>query len=274
MTLRIALVGLAVAALLAAGAVLLLRQPGTGVLVEAPRVVVTEEVPGDALVFMTLRNTGTESDVLIGAVSDLAGNCGFHGPTVGSDGSGGAFVTVPAGAETLLGPETAHIEMLGVARDLAVGDLVPITLVFQNAGEVEIKARVDAKVARSDLIRQAGLYEPVAGEPMPEITVSAEPLEDNRWRIALDLKNFEFDEAAVDTPHQPGRGHAHLYIDNVKIGRLYAPVFETEPLEPGTHQIAITLNTNDHRAYARDGAPITATTEIYQCMCGDWETKQ
>jgi hypothetical protein len=36
----------------------------------------------------------------------------------------------------------------------------------------------------------------------------------------------------------------------------------TEPLEPGTRVLSVTLNTNDHRSYGRAGGTVTATIEV------------
>ncbi len=46
-------------------------------------------------------------------------------------------------------------------------------------------------------------------------------------------------------------GHAHLYIDDKKITRIYAPWFyiPTKWLKKGTNQVRVTLNTNDHGQY-------------------------
>jgi copper(I)-binding protein len=262
MTLRILGVGLAAVLVIGAAAFFLFRGTSGGVLVESPRLVATDTQPGDAMVFMTLTNTSDTPDILIGAVSDYAGNCGFHGPTVGRDSKGEEFVVVPPGGSTALSAETAHLELLGIDEPLREGQLIPMTLIFQNAGEVAIKARVEALVPRSELTLRAGLYEPSADEPVPAITLTAQPEGEGRWRIAVDIGDFDLDKSAVDSAHVPNQGHAHYYIDNVKIGRLFAPEFVTDPLPPGPHQIAVTLNTNDHRAYAKDGRPITATITV------------
>lgn len=262
MTKRAISVAILVLALLGVAGYFLMEQSGSGVLIESPRLVATDTLPGDAMVFMTVRNTGTEPDILIGAVSDLASQCGFHGPTVGTGTDGLPFITIPAGGATTLAAETAHLEMLGLEEKLEEGQLVPLTLIFQNAGEVTVKARVEALVSPSELTKRAGLYEPGPSEPAPTLALSAVPAADGSWTVSLDLENFTFDEAAVDGEHVPGHGHAHLYIDNVKIGRVYGTEIVTDPLPPGEHVISVTLNTNDHRAYAKNGEPVTATITV------------
>jgi hypothetical protein len=62
--------------------------------------------------------------------------------------------------------------------------------------------------------------------------------------------------AAVD-----GAGHAHLYVDGEKVGRLYGPDVHL-PLDPGEHEIRVTLNGNDHADLEVDGVPVEATTTV------------
>jgi periplasmic copper chaperone A len=48
---------------------------------------------------------------------------------------------VPAGGELVLEPGGSHLMLVGV-DDLAVGDTIEITLVWENAGEVTVSAEV------------------------------------------------------------------------------------------------------------------------------------
>jgi len=48
----------------------------------------------------------------------------------------------------------------------------------------------------------------------------------------------------------------------MKIGRLYTPEAYIGALPKGQHEIRVTLNTNDHRAYVVDEVPVTASMTI------------
>jgi copper(I)-binding protein len=48
---------------------------------------------------------------------------------------------VPAGGELVLEPGGSHLMLVGV-DELAVGDTIEITLVWENAGEVTVSAEV------------------------------------------------------------------------------------------------------------------------------------
>ena len=57
-------------------------------------------------------------------------------------------------------------------------------------------------------------------------------------------------------------GHGHIYVSGMKIGRLYQPEARIGTLPKGEHQVRLTLNTNDHRAYVVGDQPVTATATI------------
>ncbi|MEC8197159.1 MAG: hypothetical protein VX228_12815, partial [Pseudomonadota bacterium] len=74
--------------------------------------------------------------------------------------------------------------------------------------------------------------------------------------------DFEFTPDLVDGPHVPGTGHGHIYINGLKLGRLYSPTTTIGNLPPGQHEIRVTLSTNDHRAYVVNDIPVTASATL------------
>ena len=86
------------------------------------------------------------------------------------------------------------------------------------------------------------------GEPAPRLALSVAPDGDG-WRVSIEAEDFTFSEEFVDLYHVPGMGHGHLYVGGMKMGRLYAPEAYIGALPKGQHEIRVTLNTNDHRAY-------------------------
>jgi hypothetical protein len=59
-------------------------------------------------------------------------------------------------------------------------------------------------------------------------------------------------------------GHAHLYVDGVKIARLYGPYFHIPDLPVGDHEISVNLSSNDHSYYLVEGDKIAARTTVTQ----------
>ena len=62
----------------------------------------------------------------------------------------------------------------------------------------------------------------------------------------------------------PGTGHAHVYINGVKLGRLYGHWMHLTGLKAGEHTIKVTLNSNDHQDYALNGVIIGDEVTIIQ----------
>ena len=255
------LAGLAVAGVIAAavGGYVYVLGAG-GITVQDARIVASPDNPRDAKLFMTLANRADEADRLIGVATDLAWGCGFHGPTAA--GGSTPYIELPAESIVRLGPGGAYIDLSDLGEPIKAGDEAILTLVFERAGEVPIKAHVADTVAAGDG-HAAKLYHPAEdGEPVPSLEVAREVLADGRVALTLTVTHFEFDKAAADGEHARGTGHAHLYIDGEKIGRIYGADHVTPALAPGRHRIEVILNTNDHRAYAAGDQPIAAAFDV------------
>lgn len=99
-------------------------------------------------VFFTVMNHSAEEDRLIDARSDVAQKVELH--THKDDGNGvmqmlhvpEGFV-VPAGGEHALARGGDHVMLMGLPREVADGDVIILTLVFEKAGEMVIEAPVD-----------------------------------------------------------------------------------------------------------------------------------
>lgn len=85
-------------------------------------------------------------------------------------------------------------------------------------------------------------------DTLPSVDLSATQ-EDGAWMLNLKTANFKFSKDAVDKDHVDGEGHAHLYVNDKKIARIYSETYELKDVKAGD-KIKVTLNTNDHREYA------------------------
>lgn len=81
--------------------------------------------------------------------------------------------------------------------------------------------------------------------------------------LVLDITapGFTFTSANVIDP-VPGEGHAHLYVDGDLVTMIYKPTYPLPRLEPGAHELTVTLSTNDHLEYSSGGKPIAGTTRV------------
>ncbi|MBM3507648.1 MAG: hypothetical protein FJX64_08020 [Alphaproteobacteria bacterium] len=87
----------------------------------------------------------------------------------------------------------------------------------------------------------------------PGAELSVRPAADGGWDLVLDVSNFRFAANPLDDRHVPGHGHAHIFVDGQYFADFSSRAHYLPPLDPGVHEIAVSLNTMDHRAYARDG---------------------
>jgi hypothetical protein len=95
-------------------------------------------------------------------------------------------------------------------------------------------------------------------------TINLETFDDPKSGFNLHLltENFVFAPESASTNHKEGEGHAHLYIDDVKIGRIYSDWIHIDKLESGMHEILITLNGNDHEDLANGEEAISASQMV------------
>jgi hypothetical protein len=102
-----------------------------------------------------------------------------------------------------------------------------------------------------------------AGEPVPTVELIVHEDAKAGWNLEIVTTNFTFAPEHASTEHVAGEGHAHLYVDGVKIGRVYGDWYHLAELESGDHEVRVTLNANDHRDLATGGETIAATVMIH-----------
>lgn len=99
---------------------------------------------------------------------------------------------------------------------------------------------------------------------MPAPTLAAEvawsPL--GGWDLNLAVTNFRFAPEHVSTEHIAGEGHAHVYVNDEKIGRVYGTSFHLGHLLPGERVVRVKLSANDHAPITVNGHPIETTVTI------------
>ena len=95
------------------------------------------------------------------------------------------------------------------------------------------------------------------------VALNVHPDNVSGFNVQIVPTGFAFAPENVNTTHVPGEGHAHLYVDGVKLRRVYGPWAHVEGLSSGMHEISVTLNANTHEEYAVDGQPITAAATVH-----------
>lgn len=98
--------------------------------------------------FVVIENTGPRADRLIGVRSEAAARVELHTHTEDENGvmrmrqiEGG--LTIPAGETAHLMRGGDHVMFMGLTTPWAQDDSLTLTLIFEDAGEVEITVPVD-----------------------------------------------------------------------------------------------------------------------------------
>ena len=88
---------------------------------------------------------------------------------------------------------------------------------------------------------------------IPTITSSIQKDPVGGWNLHLQTSNFTFDAASAGLANVEGHGHAHIYVNGEKLGRIYGDWFHIGKLPTGENVISVSLNANDHSALAYNG---------------------
>ncbi len=106
------------------------------------------------------------------------------------------------------------------------------------------------------------LVELPIGPDAPSLTVSVEPDTVSGWNLHIIPKNFRFAPEALNREHVVGQGHAHVYVNGVKLMRVYANWAHIPELPTGAVEVAVSLNTNSHNPISVGGVPLIAAVNV------------
>lgn len=100
-----------------------------------------------AALYMALSNEGTMADRLIGVETPVAKAASLHESRVDAVGVASMVpleaVDLPAGETVVLEPGGIHVMLMGLTTPLHEGDMVPATLIFEQAGRVDMQFMID-----------------------------------------------------------------------------------------------------------------------------------
>lgn len=101
--------------------------------------------------YMLIRNTGRSADRLVAARAAIAQTVELH--THVRDGDVMRMrpveaIDLPPGHELRFAPGALHLMLIGLQAPLRQGEHVPVTLVFERAGEVQVQLSVESAGAR------------------------------------------------------------------------------------------------------------------------------
>jgi copper(I)-binding protein len=116
----------------------------------SPRVKSTWDIAEGVPVSLSIQNHGDEADRLLNGTTPVA-RCVKIQRTRLVRGQQETMpmlsgLVIPAGTTMTLEPGSSHLSLIGLQADLVQGDVFPLTLHFDRAGEVTVVVRVRRKV--------------------------------------------------------------------------------------------------------------------------------
>lgn len=121
---------------------------GDTIMVHDPYVRSSTSKSTSGAAFMVLKNTGTEDDRLIGAQASIAKKVELHTHMEDANGvmkmmeiEGG--IAIAAGEQHMLMRGGDHVMFMGLNEALVQGDVISLTLTFENAGDITVDIPVD-----------------------------------------------------------------------------------------------------------------------------------
>jgi len=104
--------------------------------------------------------------------------------------------------------------------------------------------------------------------PIPQLSAALFKDEFSGYNLHLALNNYQLQPPELSKGNQNKlinlEGHAHLYINGVKIGRLYGRYYHLaeSAFSPGVNNIKITLNDHQHATWMFDNKAIMSSLMI------------
>jgi len=127
--------------------------------------------------YMALANNGDTDDRLVAIETKAAKSAQIHNVESGDDGIARMVhvpvLDLPAGETILFEQGSLHVMLMGLEQPLNEGDMIPVTLVFEHAGPVEVEFMVDPQFGAGD-DPHAGH----AGHAMEDAAAEDKPAED------------------------------------------------------------------------------------------------
>jgi len=102
--------------------------------------------------------------------------------------------------------------------------------------------------------------------PIPSVAFDLFRDETSGYNVQIKTKNFSFAPERVNTEYIANEGHAHIYVNDVKIARVYGEWFHLDGkhLLTGKNIVRVSLNGNDHSELLQEGVVIDAQKEIFE----------
>lgn len=166
-------------------------------------------------------------------------------------------MTGPAGLANLGSMKTTHlIVFLG---GILAGALIAFLIVREPSADTTRESPVMTTGSHTH-----ALLEIDQSLPRPGVRLEVFPDAVSGLNLHLVTTSFTFTPELVNTAPRPNEGHAHVFVNGVKVGRVYGDWYHLDGalLTTGSNLIEVTLNANDHAEWTAGGEHITAAVTV------------
>ena len=160
-----------------------------------------------------------------------------------------------------------HLHGYDLTAPVSPGSPGTLNFVADTAGAFGINFHVFASegmtsAAGSDSHHATDAPAQVISDAPVSVEISAQPDAEGGVDVQITTEGFRFAPDLVDQAHTPGAGHAHIYLDGEKLGRVFESEYRIADAPPGEHEVRVSLNTNDHSELVFDGRKVEATVTV------------
>jgi uncharacterized membrane protein YphA (DoxX/SURF4 family) len=149
---------------------------------------------------------------------------------------------------------------LGMRSLFAVVNFVILFALLAFPYEKMSKA-VYAKAKEKALREAHPRFDVPAGMPGPTVMIHPYKDANGGWNLHLMTGQFRFSPENAGKEDVLGEGHAHLYVNGKKVGRIYGD-WAHVAVPKGANKVKVTLNTNSHKDYFVEGKQVQAEVEL------------
>ncbi len=94
------------------------------------------------------------------------------------------------------------------------------------------------------------------------VSINARADDHGGVHVGLATEGWRWAPEEVNLENSPNAGHAHIYVDGVKMSRVYGPYHYLPDLEPGQRNVRVNLNDNQHSVMTWQGEPLEASVTV------------
>ena len=131
-----------------------------------------------------------------------------------------------------------------------------------NGELVEAVALTEVPEASTGMMPHGSDYIEAEGPMRVDFRLEPDPLGGANLFIT-ETAGLTFAPENTSGEHVAGQGHAHVYVNGVKVSRVYGDAFQLGQLAEGMNEVRVTLNANNHPQYTWNGEPVEAAKTIH-----------